>query len=318
MNTIPLSLAFAAAFSFVAGNTAEAGRSEALETLSKLHSDDILTAGIESDSADRIRYSDRLSMLTQRVAAASCAVSSDVAIDESQYYLEESMHEIDIILDALRDGNDKIHILGPEENKVILHDIAELSAEWQETHGAVEAVLANGHDVDSAHIIDDHNLSLLEQSSHLAADILGRYANPFELTQSDAILISIAGRQRMLTQKMAKDACEIWTGYHAEQGRADLVESMEVFENSLVALRDGMPSVGIQAAPTPEILADLNSILDRWAVLRGNLELLIAGEELAMDQKYEIIHDFNVEVDEIEHLVHDYNVYVKAKASRTN
>ncbi len=318
MNSAPLSLAFAAAFSFVAGNTAEAGRTEALETLAKMHSDDVLTVGIESDSADRIRYSDRLSMLTQRVAAASCAVSSDVAVDESHYYLEESMHEIDIILEALRDGNDALHIVGPEKNKIVLHDIAELSAEWEETHGAVEAVLANGSDVDSAHIIDDHNLSLLEKSSHLAADILGRYANPFELTQSDAMLISIAGRQRMLTQKMAKDACEVWTGYHAEEGRADLAESMEVFENSLVALRDGMPAVGIQAAPTPEILADLNSILDRWSILKGNLELLLDGEELAMDQKYEILHDFNIELDEIEHLVHDYNLYVKAKASRSN
>ena len=48
------------------------------------------------------------------------------------------------------------------------------------------------------------------------------------------------------------------------------------------------------------------------------LELLLAGEELAMDQKYEIIHDFNIELDEIEHLVHDYNLYVKAKSSRAN
>ena len=133
------------------------------------------------------------------------------------------------------------------------------------------------------------------------------------MTQSDAFLIKIASRQKMLTQKMSKDACEIWTGYHAELGRADLEETMVIFENSLLALRDGLPDAGVVKAPTPEIAADLASILARWDIIRGNLDLLLAGEELNEDQKYEIFHDFNIELEEINHLVHDYKVYVKSK-----
>ena len=173
-------------------------------------------------------------------------------------------------------------------------------------------MLADGHDVDSAHIIDDHNLSLLERAQVLSADISGQYANPFEITQANAMLINLAGRQRMLTQKMAKDACEIWTGYHAKQGRADLEETMVIYESSLSALLNGLPEMGIQKAPNETIREDLVEILDRWYVIKGNLEKLLVGEELNMDQKYEIIHDFNLELDDLDHLIHDYKEYAES------
>ncbi|MEM9344935.1 MAG: type IV pili methyl-accepting chemotaxis transducer N-terminal domain-containing protein [Pseudomonadota bacterium] len=306
-------LALAALLSLPIGAISEsaADEAQALQTLAELHNHDPLTRDVESDGADRIRLADRLTMLTQRVAAASCALTSDVATQEAYFHLEEAMHEIDIILVALTDGNEALHILGPEHDRRTLHDIEGLRQEWLDTHGAVEDVLRDGHDVDAAHVIDDHNLKLLELSTVLVADIMGQYSHPYEMTQSDAMLITIAGRQRMLTQKMAKDACEIWTGYHAEEGRADLIETMAVFENSLNALRFGMPNAGVKEAPTDEIRADLDSILGRWAVIRGNLDLLIAGEDLDMDQKFEIFHDFNVELDELDHLIQDYALYAK-------
>lgn len=294
---------------------AQAEADQALRVLVTLQAQDALARDIESDSADRIRLADRLSMLTQRVAAASCALTSDVAIDESHRHLETAMHEIDIILDALRHGNDALHVLGAEDNRRILHDINDLWEEWRETHGAVEAVLADGHDVDNAHIIDDHNLSLLQKTIVLTADITGKYSHPYEISQADAMLIQIAGRQRMLTQKMAKDACEIWTGYHAESGREDLVETMSIFENSLTALRYGLPAAGIKEAPTETIRKDLDSLLGRWSIIRGNLDKLLAGETLNMDQKYEIFHDFNIELDELEHLIGDYKSYVERNHS---
>lgn len=288
-----------------------ADEAQALLTLANLHNSDPLTRDIESDGADRIRLADRLTMLTQRVAAASCALTSDVATEEAYFHLEEAMHEIDIILAALKDGNETLHILGPEQDRRTLHDIEALEAEWLDTHGAVEAVLQNGHDVDAAHVIDDHNLKLLKLSMVLVSDIVGQYSHPYEMTQADAMLIKIAGRQRMLTQKMAKDACEIWTGYHAEEGRTDLIETMAIFEQSLNALRFGMPNAGIKEAPTDAIRDDLDKILARWKIIRGNLDLLLAGETLSIEQKVEIFHDFNVELEELDHLIQDYGLYVE-------
>lgn len=89
----------------------------------------------------------------------------------------------------------------------------------------------------------------------------------------------------MLTQRMSKDACETWSHYHEEQGRADLQENMVIFENSLMVLLSGMPAAGVKAAPTDEIADELGPLLARWGGLKGNLETLVAGGALSMDQK---------------------------------
>ena len=284
---------------------------DALKVLSELHDSDPFSRDMESDGADRIRLADRLRMLTQKVAASSCALTSRVAIEESYAELEEATHEIDVILDALRNGNEALHILGPEKSRRTLENLEALSQEWRATHGAVDSVLANGQDVESAHVIDDHNLELLRLAETLTSDIMGKYTHPYELTQADALLLEIAGRQRMFTQKMAKDACEIWTGYHAEDGRKDLEQTMVIFDNSLNALRFGMPAAGIVPAPTPAIEEDLDALLTTWSVIRGNLDLLLAGEPLSPEQKAEVFHDFNVELAKLDQVITAYKNYAE-------
>lgn len=267
------------------------------------------TAGIISDSSDRINLANQLPMLSQRVAAAACAVTSHIEEDLSTEILETSYQQFERIVIALRDGDAELGIPEPEMRRMTLHDIDLVWTAWKPTHDAVMEVLADHDDVDAGHVIDDHNMEMLELTQILASDITGQYTHPYEVTQSNAMLINIAGRQRMLTQKMAKDSCEIWSHYHEEEGRADLIETMQIFENSLVALRDGMPSLGIKAAPTAQIREDLDHLLERWAIIKGNQQILVDGGELDQAGKNEIIYDLNLELDELDLLVKHYTDY---------
>ena len=266
---------------------------------------------IESDGADRIRLAGQLPTFTQQVAAASCAVTSGVDVDEAYDVLERATEQFDRYIVALRDGDEELHILRPEDNRRILVDIEHVMAEWMEIHGAIDAILVDGHDVESAHHIDDHNLKLLELTSILAAAISGKYAVPFAISARDVMLLELAGRQLMLTQKMAKDACEIWTGYHAADAKDDLRVTMAYFENSLVALHSGLPALGIIPAPNDVIRADLEALLNRWSILKPNLQTLVEGGELNEDQKYEVFHDLEIELAELEHLLVDYKEYAE-------
>lgn len=266
---------------------------------------------IESDGANRIEIAGQLSTLSQQVAAASCALTSNIDVEEAHDVLAHATAQFDRYILALRDGDEELDILHPEERRRTIADIEHVLSEWQAIHGAIESVLADGHDVESAHIIDDHNLQLLELTSILTSDISAQYAHPYEITAGDVMLIKLAGRQRMLTQKMAKDACEIWTGYHSEEAKDDLRGTMGIFENSLLALRDGLPSMGINPAPNEVIRADLDDLLSRWGVLKPNLQTLIDGGELNEEQKFEVFHDLEVELDALEHLLADYRDYAE-------
>ncbi len=275
----------------------------------KLEFMDISAVEIVSDSSDRIDLANQLPMLSQRVAASACALTSDIEPDMSLAILEKSYHEFERIVIALRDGDAALNVPEPETRRITIKEINDVWQAWGPTHDAILEILEDHHDVDAAHRIDDHNMEILDLTSILASDISSQYTHPYEVTQSNAMLITIAGRQRMLTQKMIKDACEIWTHYHEEEGRADLIKTMDIFEKSLVALRDGMPDVGIKPAPTPEIRADLDSLLSRWSIIKGNQLILIDGGELDEAGKTEIFHDLNLELAELNLLVKHYTDY---------
>lgn len=266
---------------------------------------------IESDGADRILLAGKLRTLTQQVAAASCSVTSGVDVEEAHAVLVQATADFDRYVAALRDGNTELHILGPEEDARMLRDIDHVVDEWATVHAAVDIVLREGTNVDAAHVIDDHNLALLELTTILSSDISGRYAHPYEMTAADAMMIEIAGRQLMLTQRMAKDSCEVWTGYHADEAKADLAATMAVFETSLNALRFGMPDAGLQAAPNDVIRDDLDILLARWDVIKVNQQKLVDGEELNDAQKTEIFHDLLIELNDLDHLLDDYKDYAE-------
>jgi len=266
---------------------------------------------IVSDGADRIRLAGQLPMLTQQVAAASCSITSGVDVAEAHDVLERAIAEFDRYIVALRDGDAELHILQPEERRRTLVNLDHVETEWHAIHHAVEAVLTDASDVDSSHIIDDHNMKLLELTTLFASDIANQYAIPFELSAADILSLELAGRQRMLTQKMAKDACEIWTGYHAKEAKEDLRSTMGVFENSLNALRYGMAAAGIKPASNDVIVADLDDLLTRWSVLKPNLTTLVEGGELNEEQKHEVFHDLEVELIALDHLLDDYKEYAE-------
>ncbi|MDO6590981.1 hypothetical protein DS901_16265 [Loktanella sp. D2R18] len=297
---VPLSIA---ALSFAATANAEeaTGQAEILD----------VQYDVESDGADRIHIAGQLRTLTQQVAAASCALTSDIAVDEAHDVLELATAQFDRYIVALKEGDEGLHILHPETRRLTIADIDHVREEWDAIHGAIDSVLEDGHDVESAHIIDDHNLKLLELTTILASDIASQYAHPFEISAADAMTIEIAGRQRMLTQKMAKDACEVWTGYHAEEAKEDLAQTMTIFEASLNALRFGLPEAGIQAAPNDAIRNDLDELLARWDIIKVNAQTLVDGGTLNEEQKTEVFHDLEVELADLDHLLLDYKEYAE-------
>ena len=77
------------------------------------------------------------------------------------------------------------------------------------------------------------------------------------------------------------------------------------------ALRYGLPAMGIPEAPTDEIRADLDRILDRWQIISPNLDILVEGGELDMAGKTEIFHDLNIELDELNLLLEHYTAYAE-------
>ncbi len=95
-------------------------------------------------------------------------------------------------------------------------------------------------------------------------------------------VINLAGKQRMLTQKMSKEALLIIKGIEVEKNRADLKETITLFDKTLHGLRDGDKDLGLPKTKDKEILKDLDQGVRLWHLFEKFLNHVLDG---STDQK---------------------------------
>jgi len=123
------------------------------------------------------------------------------------------------------------------------------------------------------------------------------------------LLVDYSGRQRMLTQKMSKESCQAWNG-DSEAAEA-LKGTMQMYEVSLLALRDGLENAGIKAAPTEDIHSGLDDIFNNWTALKPVLEKAAAGEAVEDDARASLFKDLNAMLVDANAVVGLYTIFGK-------
>ncbi len=269
------------------------------------------TFDIESDGADRIHAVGQLRTLTQQVAAASCALATDIETDNTRRGLRLAMTDFDRYLTALRDGDAALNILAPESRRQTIASIDAIGDEWSKVQLAVGGILEATDDATSRQIVDDHSAKLLALADVLAADITGQYAHPYEVTTADALLIEFVGRQQMLIHKMAHGTCQVWSGNGSIAAKEQLRDTMNMFEASLNALRYGMPELGVRAAPNDAIRSDLDQLTARWETVKANGQMLLDADTLDRNQSAAVYHTIEVELAAFDGLLDDYRQHAE-------
>ncbi len=79
--------------------------------------------------------------------------------------------------------------------------------------------------------------------------------------EADAATINVAGRQRMLSQRVAKEVLLVQSGMEQEAG---VNKTIELFESSMHMLRNGDPERGIAPPMTSEIEVQLSKVNELW------------------------------------------------------
>jgi methyl-accepting chemotaxis protein len=102
--------------------------------------------------------------------------------------------------------------------------------------------------------------------------------------RADGLVINLAGAQRMLSQKMSKEAILLAAG----RGEAKLlIESRNRFEKVLNGLMQGDRALGLPPASSAQTLAQLRIVQDLWIPFRNAVDSLIASP--ANDGRVDVI-----------------------------
>ena len=91
--------------------------------------------------------------------------------------------------------------------------------------------------------------------------------------KSDGLLVNIAGKQRMLSQKIAKDI--FYMQATGKQNITGLQNTVNSFEKGLITLQKGNSSLQIPAAPTREIDGQLRIVQNLWNAYKKDVDTFI-------------------------------------------
>jgi hypothetical protein len=208
------------------------------------------------DINDAINKAGRQRMLSQRMAKAWLAIGLDIDVSRAQRILADSM--------ALFDRQ-FVELKAYAPTSEIRSTYIALEAVWSEYKGALVGAAPNKPVAPQLIALDSRVLQLAHQGTvqfekHSARPV-GR-------------LVNVAGRQRMLSQRMAKF-------YLAQSWRAEVPEARKELEKARDEFTAGLATLRDAPEATPAIRQQLDLAQQQWVFFQNALERGVDGPKTA-------------------------------------
>ena len=206
-------------------------------------------------------------MLTQRMSKISLLISLGMESKEHQKKLETFSKLYDKTLKGLKSGDTELK-LSATENADVLKQIAEVEKLWQAFYEKVKEVVANGEKAkDAIDYIVKNNEALLVSSNALVTAFDKSNTSMDYLTKFRLHVVNVAGRQRMLTQKMTKEKLLV-TELKKSDYAVKLKKSIALFDTSLTTLIKGDKEKEISEPTNGELKAQYAKVEKHWSTLK--------------------------------------------------
>jgi len=96
--------------------------------------------------------------------------------------------------------------------------------------------------------------------------------------QQSGTVINLAGKQRMLTQKMSKEALFIAKSIDVEKNKEALKKTEELFDKTLNGLINGDKDLNLPKTEDKDILAQLQKVQELWTPFKANIDKVVEGK----------------------------------------
>jgi len=233
-----------------------------------------------SEYAVVINLSGRQRMLTQKMSKEMLLIAKGIDVEANKKSLKETADLFDKTLKGLRDGDASVG-LPATESAVTIKQLDKVADLWGSFKKHVDAVLAG-----SAVPVDKiaaENLPLLKNMN--TAVRLYEKAAKKDTGKSAGVVINLAGKQRMLTQKMSKEMLLIALGHNVDENKTNLRGTASLFDRTLKGLRDGDADLELPGTKDAAIVAQLDKVGGLWKDFHPLMEAAgdVASKEVSMD-----------------------------------
>jgi hypothetical protein len=217
-------------------------------------------------------------MLTQKMSKEALFMAKGIDADKNKEALAKTAELFDKTLKGLIAGDKDLN-LPKTENKEITEQLNKVTELWTAFKANIDKVVAGKSDKATLEAIAKENLPLLKNMNQA----VGMYAKASgsKLDPKIATRINLAGKQRMLTQKMTKELLLVANGIDADANKANAKKTGELFESTLKDLTDSCKKDDIkkQLGVVAKLWGDYKVIIEKVDTSDASLK---KAEELNM------------------------------------
>ena len=235
----------------------------------------IITTNIEAKEFNRhqqgivINLAGKQRMLTQKMSKEAMLIAKGINIEENIKNLKNSEALFDKTLKGLRNGDSDLN-LPKTEDKEIVNQIDKVSKMWKSFKIHIDKVASGQSTKATLEAIDRENIPLLNNMNIIVE--MYEEQSSSKLEPQMARTINLAGRERMLTQKMTKELLLIANSLKSKANQESLKSTGELFKETLsnLMLNDG------KAMKDTEIASRLVKVKKLW----GDYQNIIANADI--------------------------------------
>ena len=206
---------------------------------------------------EKINLSGKQRMLTQRMTKLALLISLNIDSEKNRKSL----------LSFATAYNDALENFKGEENKAINTQLKVIEKVWKPFFKNVKLIV-EGKDKDSKALnyLLKNNELLLKESNNLVLKYEEGNTSQNYMERAMVTIIDLAGRQRMLSQKMTKEKLLIVKG--ESKYNAKLKETVKLFDDSLTLLLKGDTKKKISKPSNKKIKKQLLKVSALWKELK--------------------------------------------------
>ena len=214
----------------------------------------------DKELARIIDLSGKERMLTQKMSKEALLIYIGIDVDKNVKNLKNSSFKFNQILNGLLEGNKTLGLV-KSNNKDIEKKLKEVKNLWIPFYEKIKSVYSfNGLNDKTFKYIDKNNLPLLKKMNEVVT-LYTKLGDGNKLKMANDI--NLAGKQRMLTQMIAKDLLLYQANINPKKALS-LKNSIALFDKTLKGLYNGDKDLNLIGTKLPKIRKQLDIVKSKW------------------------------------------------------
>ena len=251
----------------------------------------------EGKVAHEINLAGKQRMLTQKISKEVVLIALNVDPKKNRERLKKTSILFDKTINGFLHGDEKL-ALSAATNSSIIRQIKIIKKHWLAFNKNIKSIIEKKVlDKSALLYITKENIPLLKESHQLV--LLYKQNTTRELAPIEKNLrniIDLAGKQRMLTQKMTKEKILIIGGLKVEENKKMLLESIALFDRTLNGLIRGDKKLKLPGVTNSDLKRELLRVKSIWDELKPLYKKDdISNQELAtiIDKNIPLLKEMN-------------------------